>query len=120
MVVVEEARRRLEAQREETLERLAALRRDFDAVVAASRDSNADDEHDPEGSTIAFERSQIGAIAQQAQRHLEEIDLALERVEQGAYGICETCGEPIAEGRLEARPVARTCIRCATAASRRP
>ena len=42
------------------LRRLASLTDNFNAVVAASRDTNADDEHDPEGATIAFERSQVG------------------------------------------------------------
>ena len=116
---MDDARRRLAAQREETRAHLAALKRDFDGVVAASLDSNADDEHDPEGATIAFERSQLGAIAQQAQHHLEEIDAALARLADGTYGTCESCGRPIAEARLEARPVARLCIACATVAQRR-
>ncbi|WP_229053413.1 TraR/DksA C4-type zinc finger protein [Aeromicrobium sp. Leaf350] len=104
---------RLAAERELTLGRITALTRDFDGVVAASRDSNADDEHDPEGATIAFERSQTDALLGQAQRHLAEIDAALERVAAGTYGVCERCGSTIPEGRLEARPVARTCISCA-------
>ena len=110
---VDRARSRLEAEREQARERLATLSSDFEAVVAASRDSNADDEHDPEGATIAFERSQIGSLVRQAQRHIVEIDAALTRVQTGSYGACEDCGGPIGEGRLEARPVARTCIHCA-------
>ena len=113
---MDEARRRLDAEREETLRRLASLTDDYDAVVAASVDSNADDEHDPEGATIAFERSQIGALVRQGQAHLREIDQAVERLDAGTYGVCETCGARIGDGRLEARPVARTCIRCASSA----
>ncbi|GGR42120.1 RNA polymerase-binding protein DksA [Nocardioides luteus] len=107
-------RERLRSERQQTRARLADLTSDFDAVVAASRDTNADDEHDPEGATIAFERSQVDALVRQARRHLDEIDAAVQRLEAGTYGICESCGEPIAEGRLEARPVARTCIACAS------
>lgn len=114
----EQARSRLEAEREQTLGRLASLTEDFDSVVAASRDSNADDEHDPEGATIAFERSQIGSLVKQVRGHLEEIDAALGRLAAGTYGVCEACGAPIGDGRLEALPAARTCIRCATAAPR--
>jgi RNA polymerase-binding transcription factor DksA len=110
---VEQVRRRLEAARQEALGRLASLTGDYDAVVAASLNSNADDEHDPEGATIAFERSQIGALVGQVRHALSEIDAAVERVGAGTYGICERCGGAIGEGRLEARPVARTCIRCA-------
>ena len=84
-------------------------------MVAASQDTNADDEHDPEGATIAFERSQIGALVRQAQRHVTEIDAALTRVDTGSYGVCEGCGGAIGDARLEARPVARTCIKCASA-----
>jgi RNA polymerase-binding protein DksA len=91
------------------------LTHDFDGVVAASRDTNADDEHDPEGATIAFERSQVDALLRQAREHLGEVEAALGRLDAGTYGVCEVCGEPIAEGRLEARPVARTCIACASA-----
>jgi RNA polymerase-binding protein DksA len=94
---------------------LATLVHDFTGIVDASADSNADDEHDPEGSTIAFERSQVGALIEQTQRRLAEIDAAVARVEDGTYGRCEACGEPIADERLEARPVARTCVRCARA-----
>lgn len=115
---MDRVRGRLLAEREQTLGRLAKLTHDFDALVAASLDTNADDEHDPEGTTIAFERSQVGALVRQAQHHLVEIDAAIGRFDAGAYGVCEGCGEPIGEGRLDARPVARSCIKCA-AQSRR-
>jgi DnaK suppressor protein len=107
-------RQLLERDREDTLRRLAGLTDAFDEVVAASKDTNADDEHDPEGTTIAFERSQVEALARQARAHLAEIDAAEARLEAGAYGVCERCGEPIAEARLEARPTARLCIGCAS------
>ena len=103
----------LDAERRETLARLATLTGDFDALVEASEWSNADDEHDPEGATIAFERSQVDALARQAREHLREIDAALARLDAGDYGTCERCGRPISAGRLEARPTARTCIDCA-------
>jgi DnaK suppressor protein len=105
----------LERERQETLQRLATLTDDFAEVVAASRDSNADDEHDPEGATIAFERSQLDALVSQARGHLAEIDAAITRLDVGTYGVCERCGQPIGDARLRARPVARTCITCASA-----
>jgi DnaK suppressor protein len=111
------ARARLAAESTRVVQDLADLTHDFDAVVAASRDTNADDEHDPEGATIAFERSQIEALVRQAQHHLEEVNAALSRLDAGTYGTCEVCGTPIGEERLEARPAARVCILCA--ASRR-
>jgi RNA polymerase-binding protein DksA len=111
---LDDVRRRLADERRRTEERLAQLTQEFDAVVAASRDTNPDDEHDPEGATIAFERSQVDALVRQAQRRLAEVEVAVRRVADGTYGTCETCGAPIGEARLEARPTARVCIACAT------
>jgi DnaK suppressor protein len=106
-------RRSLDEVRRRALARLADLSDDYAGIVEASRDSNADDEHDPEGSTIAFERSQVGSLVAQARTQLEEVDAALVRLDAGAYGRCEVCGRAIAAGRLEARPTARRCIGCA-------
>jgi RNA polymerase-binding protein DksA len=100
-------------ERAVVLRDIESLRRDFDQVVEASASSNADDEHDPEGATIAFERQQTAALLEQARRRLAEIDAALARRDAGAYGVCETCGRPIGAERLAARPAARTCIDCA-------
>jgi len=108
-----DVRRVLVAERDATVQRLAALSDDFAEVVAASRDSNADDEHDPEGHTIAFERSQADALVAQARRRLAEIDAALSRIDDGTYGTCERCQADIAVARLEARLTARTCVECA-------
>jgi RNA polymerase-binding protein DksA len=111
---MDSARELLEAERQQVLQRMAAVTGAFDEVVAASLDTNADDEHDPEGATIAFERSQVAALVAQLQRHLAEVEAAIERLEDGTYGTCERCGEQIGEARLEARPAARTCITCAS------
>ena len=112
---MDRVRELLEAERRQALRSLAALTGAFDDVVAASRDSNADDEHDPEGATIAFERSQTAALVLQVRGHLAAIEAATERLESGTYGTCEGCGQPIASARLEARPAASTCITCASA-----
>ena len=103
----------LATDRAESLRRLADLRQQFTRTVEASRDTNADDEHDPEGATIAYERSQLSALTDQAGRRLVALDAALARVHDGTYSVCEVCGGPIAPERLEARPFARTCIVCA-------
>ena len=95
-------------------EQVAALTRQLRDIIEASRNANADDEHDPEGSTIAFERSQLTALLAQAQQRVAEVDRALRRHEEGGYGICEVCGQPIAADRLAVRPTARTCVGCAS------
>jgi DnaK suppressor protein len=108
-----DARTVLIALRAELVGRLRELTGSFDELVAASADSNADDEHDPEGATIAFERSQLDTIVRHVRHQLAETDAALGRVEAGTYGVCEVCGRPVPAARLEARPVARTCVGCA-------
>lgn len=107
------ARARLAEERERVLGQLSSLRADLAGIDEAVRASNGDDEHDPEGSTIAFERSQVLAHLKQAEEHLSAVDAALARVEAGSYGTCVRCGQPIPEGRLEARPTATTCVACA-------
>jgi DnaK suppressor protein len=106
------ARALLRADRAATLERLHALEADVAAIIAASEGSNADDEHDPEGATIAFERAQTDALAQQAVRHLAEVAAALARVDDGTWGTCVVCGRGIPAERLEARPTATTHVDC--------
>ena len=111
-------RERLLELRATTEARLAALDGNFEEVVAASEDANSDDEHDPEGATIGFERAQVAALTASARHTLEEVDAALERLENGTYGTCLSCGQPIAPARLEARPTATLCVSCAQRAAR--
>ncbi len=111
---LEAVAQRLREDRAEVSARLATMTEDLDSVFAASVDSNADDEHDPEGHTIAYERSQLSALISAAQEHLSGIESATARLEQGTYGTCEVCLQPIPAARLEARPTARTCVQHAT------
>ncbi|HEX3567341.1 MAG TPA: TraR/DksA family transcriptional regulator [Acidimicrobiales bacterium] len=106
-------RDRLAAERASTLARLEALTAEHEGIMAASVDTNADDEHDPEGSTIAFERARVAALVAQARVHLDDLDRAVARFDQGRYAVCERCGSPITPERLSARPATRTCIDCA-------
>ncbi len=106
-------------ERREVLARLARLRTDHADIVEASAGSNADDEHDPEGSTIAFERQQVDALVRQAEHRLAEIDAAVSRLAGASYGSCERCGRPIAAERLAVRPSARSCVPCASRTSAR-
>ena len=103
------------ADRAGLVELVASLSADWEAVVNASAQANGDDEHDPEGATIAFERARIEASLTRARARLADIDDALSRLEAGTYGVCEQCGDAIAVERLQARPSARTCFACASA-----
>src|ERR1700761_2940664 len=109
----------LDAERRATLDQVAGLERDFGSIVAASQADNADDEHDPEGATIAWERQHVAALLEQAREHLAAIDEALRRLGEGGYGRCEVCGQPIAPERLAARPPATRCLTCASERRRR-
>jgi RNA polymerase-binding transcription factor DksA len=102
----------LQRARAEAQAQIAVLARDLRGVIDASRSSNADDEHDPEGATIAFERAQVAALLAAARQRLADLDGALERLDAGSYGRCERCGLPIAAERLAVRPFARTCVAC--------
>jgi DnaK suppressor protein len=109
------AKSRLASDRDRTLGRIMELEREFAAIVASASEGSAggDDEHDPEGATVAFERQHIAALVTQAREHLAAIDAALTKINSGIYEICDTCGGPIGEERLAARPASLICIRCA-------
>lgn len=111
-------RGRLLEGRRAALARSAELDADRESIVAASASSNADDEHDPEGATIAFEREQVASMSVQARRRVSEVDRALARLDAGTYGRCEQCGQAIARERLFARPVSSLCVTHADSARR--
>ena len=109
----DDARLRLDVLRTATVERAASLTRDFDGIVTATSDVATDDEHDPEGHTIAWERQQIAALLDETNVMLAGIDAAARRLDEGRYGICVTCGFEIAVERLEALPATPHCVDCA-------
>lgn len=107
------------AELAKTSDQLAALRRDFDAIVEEAETATPDDEHDPEGATLAFERAQVAALLGRARSHLADLVWAQVQLRQGTYGTCVRCGHPIMIERLKARPTAQTCISCAAARAER-
>ena len=114
MTEQERAHERLAAERADTLARLGGLERELAGIIESSGAAGTDDEHDPEGATIAFERQHAAALVGQARQQLAEIDAALLRLAAGSYGRCEKCGQPIGAERLAARPATSTCIGCAS------
>jgi RNA polymerase-binding transcription factor DksA len=101
----------LAAERAATQARIAALEAQVAGIVETASASSGDDEHDPEGQTIAYDRAQAQALLERARVDLEEVDAAVARLAAGTYGICEVCGRVIPGERLEARPAARRCVR---------
>lgn len=93
---------------------LSQLERDHANLVLASESSNADDEHDPEGATIAFEREQLVSIVARVNQTVSDLRQALRDLDDGRYGVCASCAKPIDPARLHVRPQANLCIACAT------
>ncbi len=96
----------LQAERSELIERLAEL----------GSGEGHDLTYDPnfaDTSQVTAERGEAEALAASLKETLAEVERALDKLTKGSYGICEDCGAPIAEARLEAKPAARYCIACA-------
>ncbi|HEV2993570.1 MAG TPA: TraR/DksA C4-type zinc finger protein [Acidimicrobiia bacterium] len=72
------------------------------------------DEGFADSSQVTAERGEIDALAVSLEDTLDDIEVALQKLDDGTYGRCEGCGGPIAEARLEAMPAARLCITCAS------
>jgi DnaK suppressor protein len=104
---------RLRNDRARAEERLHRLRAQFEDFVEAGELVATDDEHDPEGHTIAFERQQVVALVRETEVEIAELDAAQARCAAGTYGRCLACGGPISDARLDAVPAARHCITCA-------
>ncbi len=113
------AREALLAEQARARERVAALQREFAGLAEAASSAGTDDEHDPEGATLAFERQHAAALLEAAREQVAAFDAALERLAEGRYGLCDRCGRPIGVDRLAASPAARTCIECAGSGRRR-
>lgn len=111
---LDEAKARLRVEQGAAAARIAALERDIASIVESASGGATDDEHDAEGTTIAFERAQAMALLEETRSQVEALDSALARVEAGSYGRCESCGQDIAPERLVARPAAARCITCAS------
>ena len=112
------ARELLLAEQARAGQRVAALEREFAGLAEAAGAAGTDDEHDPEGATLAFERQYVAALLEAAREQVATVDAALRPLDEGRYGVCDRCGQPIGAERLAARPAAATCVRCAGAAGR--
>ena len=70
------------------------------------------DNHLGDTATATLDREIDYSLEENSEQVLRSIDTALQRIDEGTYGICETCGQPISEERLEAIPYATQCIDC--------
>ena len=113
-------RRELLARREDYLADAArATAAALELTDDAAGQDIADEDGFGEGDTVSVERDRLRVVANDAQARVAEIDAALSRVDAGTYGICESCGNPIPEARLEVVPEATLCVGCKTGANLR-
>lgn len=113
------ARARLEAERQ----RLEETRRAAQDLVGgtteeAVQELSTADQHPADQGTETFERERDTSVLQRVTAQLAEVDAALARLDAGTYGVCELCGKPVGDGRLEAKPAARYCLDDQTRAER--
>lgn len=79
---------------------------------AGSQDDEVPETGIADTGTVTLDRELDYSLEENSSRMLEEIEAALRRLDEGTFGTCERCGNPIAEERLEAMPYATKCIDC--------
>ena len=97
----------LEQERDTLLHQLAEL--GFGDGGGLTYDANFAD-----SSQVTAERGEAEALAASLRDTLEDVQHALSKLDEGGYGVCESCGQPINPARLEAKPAARYCMDCAS------
>jgi RNA polymerase-binding transcription factor DksA len=102
-------RERLEDERRR-LETLRARHGAMESQQASFAELSSIDQHPAEIATETFELEKEVTIQEMVEGQLAEVRDALRKLDEGAYGVCEACGRPIAEARLEAKPSARFCL----------
>src|SRR6185312_4194265 len=106
-----DARAALLAERDQVLSELAGIEVEGPGQMTYGSQAAA--------ATHVFEQQRDLALRDRNEQHLAAVDAALARLDAGTYGLCESCGKPIAPERLEALPSAALCIDCQRSARRR-
>lgn len=104
----EHLRTRLEAQKAELATRVGKIKHDIASGLEAD---SAEQASQLENQEV------LDALANEGLTELAQVNAALQRMNNGTYGVCVACGQEINVARLEARPYAAKCIDCASAAS---
>jgi RNA polymerase-binding protein DksA len=107
----EHFRRRLLEERKRVVDAIENLHAENPGSIADEMDEPTfQDNHLGDIATVTFDREMASTLEDNSTHVLTEIDGALRRMEDGTYGLCERCGEPIGGERLEALPWATLCI----------
>jgi len=112
---LEAIRTELEQLRDQTRERLAALARQPERGAAQGFGKRIGD-----GTTEAVRRLTDIGVGDSLERVLARTERALAKLDEGSYGMCDVCGEPISAGRMRALPTGVLCVRCAASERRVP
>lgn len=115
----EHFRRRLLDERQRVQEALDYLHEENQSLRQDEREEIQSNNHPGDVATATFDRELDSTLEENEERVLAAIDAALRRIDEGTYGTCETCGEPIGEERLEALPWTTQCIDCKRRSERR-
>ena len=111
----------LEEERQRVLDAISYLHEETPGSLAEETEEVAGtvDNHLGETATATLDREIDYSLEENSEQVLKAIEGALERIDEGTFGICQTCGEPISEERLEAIPYATQCIDCRRKGERR-
>jgi RNA polymerase-binding transcription factor DksA len=106
----EQARRRLESERQRVHGLISSLRDEVGNGGDPDSELASYDQHPADQGSETFEREKDLSILEGLEAELAEIEAALQRIDDGTYGIDEVTGEPIDPARLDAVPTARTNV----------
>ena len=113
-------RKRLMEQREELQNQLAAIEESATGLSQSEMSGEVSyDEDFADAGSFTFEREKEFSIANNVTDLRTKTDRALHRIEEGSYGTCESCGQPIEPARLKALPHVTLCLKCKKAEERR-
>jgi RNA polymerase-binding protein DksA len=113
-------RKRLMEQREELQNQLTAIEESATGLSQSEMSGEVSyDEDFADAGSFTFEREKEFSIANNVTDLRSKTDRALHRIEEGSYGICESCGQPIESARLKALPHVTLCLKCKKAEERR-
>ncbi len=116
---LKEFRKRLEAERVELATQLKDIEEEsFSATQAEMSGETGFDEEFADAGSFTLERESALSIENNVRDLIAKIDRALERMDEGKFGVCERCGKTIEKARVKALPYATLCIKDAQAEAR--
>ena len=103
----------VDSEQERTLRQIASLEAVVAAIIEGSELTSTDDEHDPEGATIAYERAQASALLRRARADRDALVVTRRQLETTGHVVCAVCGRDIDLERVAALPTTVRCVQCA-------